>query len=292
MKAILSYMPSTMTIRSTSKAFTCFIFYCACLVGVDTACSQSIEVKESTVEGHLTSYADSLERWLLGHKTAKTLYVADSILVRHSKSNHPAMIRLKAAKANAFELLLNFEPALEIYLDLLPILESDEYIREKCIVYLSLARVYEAIGEPSLCREYLDKVDKLIQRHDLPDVQSELFVRSASHYRVLGQNDKALTLAKKGVELGKKYNVERSVADGNLILGLVIEDLDQSIGHLSEAVKGFAALGDLIGSNFQKINIARKLVIKRAYEEALDLLREVSLYSETILDNDRAYFDF
>ena len=244
------------------------------------------------LDDRLALYADSLERLMLGHKTTATLRLADSLLQAHNTLDSPEIIRVKSAKANAYELLYNFEAALEIYNEILITLESGDFIDEEIWAFLSLARVYETVGKPELCKESLDRAFHLIQAHNISDKLSRYYVRSASYQRIYKDKSLALDYALKGVELGKQDGVARSVADGNILLGALTDDFDQAIEHFQIASQGFEELGDLIGAGFQDLNVVRKYVGRGEFGIASDLLREIEEYADTITDNERVYYQF
>ena len=257
-----------------------------------TLCGQNDVRSHQQVDLTLVEYADSLKRLLLGHRTSLTLHLADSLLELNKKVISSEVIQIKAAKANAYELLYNFEAALEIYNELTILLETHEFVEDEIDVLLSLARVYEWVDKPDLCQQSLDKAFELINSYDHPEKLSRYFVRSASYQRIFKDREVAREYALKGVQLGEQYNVARSVADGNLILGTLTNDIEESISHFEKASSTFYALGDYIGSNFQNVNIARKHIENRNYEEALSIVEKVEKFSETIDDNQKIYYQF
>ena len=241
----------------------------------------------------LHTYADSLENLLLGHRTTQTLAISDSLLTIHGKVISPEVIRIKAARANAYELRYSFEDALEIYNDLIAELESHQFVYEEIALYLSLARVYESIGKPELCQQSLDRALTLIEEYDQPQHLSRYYVRSSSYQRIYGDNrDLAREYAIKGVMLGRQDKVERSVADGSLLLGILSEDIDESIKHFQAASHGFTALGDNIGAKFQDLNRAKKYLEKDDTDTALGIIEHVERYVSTIDDNVRVFYQF
>ena len=254
--------------------------------------AQNLPSRDQVQEQRLTTFADSLERLMLGHKTSETLYLADSLLALNSQEISPGIIRIQAAKANAYELLYDFESALEIYNSLIEVLESHEYVKEEIDVYLSLARVYEVVNKPELCQRSLNRALMLIDTYDHPEKRSRYFIRAASFQRIFEDRDLAREYAQRGVELGLEFNVLRSIGDGNLLLGILTEDFEKSISHFEMASRQFHELGDDIGSNFQKLNIARKYVRNGNYDKALSIVNDVAEYIETIDDNERVYYQF
>jgi len=252
--------------------------------------SKNEQIEKLSIEVSLGQYADSLKHLLLGHRTAQTLLISDSLLEVHNNLISPEIVRIKAAKANAHELLYNFEAALEIYNELIVILESNQFIEEEIDICLSLARVYEWVNKPNLCQESLDRALQLIETHNKPEKLSRYYVRSSSYQRIYKDESLAREYAAKGVQLGQQYNVHRSIADGSLLLGILTEDFDESIGHFQNASRGFLQLGDFIGSKFQDMNIAKKYIGQGDYEEAVKIIKAVERYTETIDDNDRIYY--
>lgn len=252
--------------------------------------AQNLKGLSSKIENELAVYADSLKHLLLGHRTTTTLSIADSLLQIHEEAISPSIIKIKAAKANAYELLYNFEVALEIYNGLLPLLETNNFLAEEIDVLLSLARVYEFVGKPGLCEESLDKALLLIKQSDHPKKLSRYYVRAASHQRIFKDRALAKEYAAKAVALGEEHEVARSVADGNLLLGILTDDVDKSLKHFEKASTDFLALGDFIGSKNQDLNIAKKHMQSGDYERAIKILKDVDDFAETINDNERVYY--
>ena len=267
------------------------IFFSIVLIS-NSLCSQVNLSKSANESLVLEVYADSLKNLLLGHRTTKTLLIADSLLTVNRDFVSPEIVRIKAAKANAYELQYNFEAALEIYNELIVILETRQYIDEEIDVYLSLARVYEWIDKPELCQESLDRALNLIELHAKPEKLSRYYVRSASYQRIFKDRALGKEYARKGVQLGEQYSVYRSIADGSLILGILTDDFEESINHFKRASDEFENLGDFIGSKFQDLNIARRYTRIGDYNKAVNILKDVRSYSETIDDNDRIYYQF
>jgi len=246
--------------------------------------------RPSGVNKPLKVYADSLDRLVLGHRTTSILALTDSLLRVHSNLVSPEIIASKAARANAYELLYNFESALEIYNELIAILESSNFVEEEIDVVLSLARVYETVGKKKQCLESLERAFRLIEEYNKPGKLSRYYIRLASYQRIYEDKYLAKEYAAQAVQLGERDGVARSIGDGNLLLGLLAEDYDQSIIYLKKASNQFLELGDYIGSVYQELNIASLQVKYGSYEDALDIIKEVDKYTVTIDDNERVYY--
>jgi len=240
----------------------------------------------------LEVYADSLDNLLLACQPLQVLHISDSLFQKYSNPNCSVMVRMKAASASAYELLFDFEPAVKIYNDLLKTAVKNQFTEEEIAVRLSLARVYEAISRPEFCIQNLKEAKKLIDAHGLTEQLSRYYVRYASYQRLYKDKAVAREYATKAVKLGKEHGVARSVADGNLILGLVTEDFEESIQYFQQVSTLFFELGDNNGGMFQQMNIARRYLRIGGYDKALEILNNADAYTKEITNNDKVYYEF
>ncbi len=254
---------------------------------------QTRSIAKECTAANLSIYEDSLASLGLAYQPMQMIHLADSLIQQHDDLNCPEIVYIKSARANAYELLYNFEKALEIYNELLKTVEKNNFIEEEITVRLSLARVYETISRPELCIENLEKAKKLIDTHGIIKQLSRYYVRYSSYQRV-HKRDKALAkkFAALAITLGKEHSVIRSVADGNLVMGLVTDNFEESIQYTARSSNLFFELGDKIGSMSQQRNIARRYLQRGSYDKVLEIINEVERYTEQIKDNDKVYYRF
>jgi len=243
----------------------------------------------------LLVYADSLESLNLAHEERKVLGIADSLIMLHGRKKCQELIRIKAAKANAHELLLDFETPLTIYNSILDQSIDKGYIREEIWIRLSIARVYEWIGRKDQCEEKLEEAKALLDIHGYPDILSRYYVRYSSFIRIFNKDlIAAKEYARKGMELGKKHGVLRSVADGYLMMGVTTSPVnwEESISYFSNASNVFMVLGDEEGAFAQKANVASNYITNGKYEKGLEILHEVDSFAYSNSDNEKLFYSW
>lgn len=237
-------------------------------------------------------YADSLKILLLGNHPLKVITLVDSVLADHGNMICPDIIRIKDAKGNAYELLYNFELSVEIYNEILATSKANGFISQQVAIILSLARVYETIDRPEICKRYLDEAKEIIDKHQLNKLLSRYCVRYASYLRIFKDKASAVEYAQKAVDLGHRYGAIRSVADGNLLLGIVTEDYEQAIDYFRLSSDMFMELGDYNGAMFQQLNIASLYTEKGEYNKALEVADFVNQYDQKIAVSPRVHYNF
>lgn len=264
--------------------FMCFT--CICAVGQ----SQSTNYCQ---EPQLEVYSDSLSRLLLAYQPGQVLKISDNLIFEYGHLDCSEVVRIKSSRANAYELMYKFEAALEIYNELLSIAIKNQLLEEEIAIRLSLARVHETIGRQELCLENLDKAKGLMKEHGLKKQLSRYYVRYSSYLRIYEKDKvKAKEYAANAVSLGKEDGVSRSIADGNLLLGVVTDDFDESIGYTQQASDLFFELGDYVGGMAQRMNIAKRYLKRGAYDKTIAIVNEVDAYSDGITNNDKVFYRF
>lgn len=253
---------------------------------------QMISESDDCTSPQLEIYADSLDILNLAYQPIPVLLLSDSLFQQYGNLDCPTIIRMKTARANAYELLYNFEAALEIYNDILNTVIKNKFIEEEIAIRLSLARLYETISRPELCIENLNKAKALIDEHGYTRQLSRYYIRSSSYQRIFKDKALAIKFAEKAIQLGQKDSVARSVADGNLLLGLLTEDFEKAIQYSNRASKLFFELGDYKGGMAQQMNVAIRYLRRGAFEEALTIIDSVETYTDGLVDNDKIYYSF
>ncbi len=231
------------------------------------------------------NHIDSLTNLLLANRPIQVLQISDSLLLINDQIDCSGVIKVRSAKANAYELLYNFEAAIETYLDVLDSAKKIQSIDDQIWISLSLARAYEFIGRGELCLFYLNYSKQLIDSHKLDVYLSRYYVRLASYHRIYNNRDSSQVYAQLAVELGEQYNVNRSIGDGSLILGVLSKDFERSISHLQRAADTFLSMGDYSGSMSQELNIAFRLYEMKKYDRTHQKLRYVERNLPHIIDN-------
>ncbi|MEE9439640.1 MAG: sensor histidine kinase [Saprospiraceae bacterium] len=241
-------------------------------------------------DGLLKIYADSLRMLITRFQPKKVIQISDSLLQVHSDLVCPDIVRIKACRAYAYEHLFNFEAAIVIYNDILKVAVKNQFIEEEIIVRMSLARVYESIERPELCVQYLEEINKLFETYENKSLMSHYYVRASSYHRIYKDKDVAREYAHKAIRLGKKSGRIGSLAGGNLILGLLTDDFDESIEYLKKASQYCLEEGDYVTYIFQELNIARKYLKKNDFKHSLEAINSVVNEIKDLTENDKIYY--
>lgn len=243
--------------------------------------SMELLAQQPTVQNdcvdELKAYPDSLDYLTRAHRLDESMALADSLIMVYGHLDCPAIILIKVERANVFERHLDFETALEIYNEQLKAAQKFQFVEVEVNVRTSLALLYEIVGRPELCEEQLDHVFQLANDHQLYEYLPEYYVRNSSYHRVYVKEgrEKAVELAEKAVEAGKKYGVDKSLAGGYMMLGMLAADPKESIIYFKQASNLLYQVGDYIGSMFQERNIAQNFVNQGKFEKALDVLETI-----------------
>jgi two-component sensor histidine kinase len=221
----------------------------------------------STLSGNncdLPEIDASYERLYKSIDAAKAVYaleLADSLIQvveNMGKEDCPIYLWIQYEKGEALEFLNKPEEALSLYYNVVRKAEAIEAWELVAEAYISIARAHEPIGRPDDCLRNLMNALKIIEAHDLEATFSRFAVRYASYHRIYGNKDSARIYATKAIGYGRKHKVLRSELDGHLLMGMLIDDLDQSVFHFQEAVKIDLERKSFYGAAFQQLNIARQ----------------------------------
>lgn len=245
-------------------------------IGISTL---KLSAQDDCADDFLGVYPDSLDFLTLSHQLEESTRLADSLLLMYGHLNCPNVVLIKAAQARTYEHHVDFESALEIYNKVLETAQNFEFIAEEITIRLSLARVYETIARPELSKEQLERVEELINIHQLNQYLPRYYVRLTSYIRIYVEEDKAKAIkyAEEAIILGEKYGDDKSIADAYLLLGILTEDIEASIIYFKKASNLLFQLGDYIGAMFQERNLARVLLIQGNYQNSLDVLQDINL---------------
>ncbi len=166
----------------------------------------------------------------LGHQ-GEGLRKVDSLyllLPENKKSKNYKALKLLAdqEKALVLEQSNQDQKALELCLKI-----ADEAMDTKLYPraihnYLFLEIIYEKIGDWPRAKFYLNKAFQLIETSKLYSFKSEYYVRSSSYFRLTGNKDSALVLARKSLEYAQKYDTKRWIPDAYMLIGMLLPPAD------------------------------------------------------------------
>ncbi len=234
--------------------------------------------------------ADKSHAYNLGSEPRKALALADSFLLENPNLICPASVRIKASRAYAYERLYKYDEAIIIYNDLIELAKEEHFKDEEIDIYIALARVYEIINRPDLSKNFLDIIAKEFERYDNKDIESHYYVRLSSYHRIYDDKALAKEYAAKALKLGKESGRLGSIAGGNLLLGFLTEDFEESVAYLKECSKYCYLEGDYMGHLFQDLNIAKKYLLNGDHSTALRMLNSTHKEIESLAINEKNYY--
>lgn len=137
---------------------------------------------------------------------------------------------------------------------------------------LSLARLYEKLGQEEKCLRSLRSAQSVIKKHGLQLVYPRFAIRISSYHRVFsGQLDSAMYYAKRAVETVPKDKLIIHEGTGHLLLALLNfrNDSGKASFHFKKAGSIFRQLEDYTGYSYTLIGLSQLLMRDDRFREAL-----------------------
>ena len=275
-----------------NKILSIFILLGFCLCSNLNGIGQSKSDLNKCEKEDLESYADSLRMLITKFKPADVIHLTDSLTEKYDDVICPALVRAQSWKGYAYEHLFEFDKAVEIYNEILKTAVKNGYTKEEIIIRMSLARIYEAIDRPELCEQYLDEIDKLFQNFDDKKIRSHYYVRVASFHRIHKDREVAKEYAQKAIDLGEESGRLGSLAGGNMILGMLTEDFNQSMELFKKAAEYMFEEKDYVGYLFQRLSIARRYMRNGEYDKTKEILNSVQEETHYLGDYEKIFYEF
>lgn len=147
--------------------------------------------------------------------------------------------------------------ALEISLGIIDNAKKYSLPEKEYQAYLMAAVIYEHLGELDICKKYLDKALQLYKKNDLDSLYSKYCIRLSSYYRYVKEKDSAIYYARQGMDYAERHGNEKEYLDGALLLGILLEDVEESVKYFSLAAKAFYDKSDYESATAMYNNIAR-----------------------------------
>ncbi len=226
-------------------------------------------------------------------KNNKVILMADSLLAiisKNGKSNCKLTFQIEIEKGESLELQNKFEDAMNLYYKLIRDAEPLAYWDMAAKAHISLARIQEFLDRPGDCLYHLKLANTLIQEHRLLNVESYYCVRYSSYLRSIDK-DSARFYARKAVELGLRDPNNKSISDGNLLLGLLANEVDTSIFFYKRAIDAYLLDHDYRVAAEVANNIATKLLKAGRMTESMEQLAYAEQLVEQMPVNDEVYYD-
>jgi two-component sensor histidine kinase/tetratricopeptide (TPR) repeat protein len=253
----------------------------------------------STVSGKncydpgLKKFQQKMQSFIDEYKANAAINYSDSILniiLQKSQIDCDSYFHILLLRGEAYELNKKFEIALDLYYDILRQAEPSNNWKMIALTHLSIARAFEAVGRPAECNQYLNTARTIIYKHNLNEVYAIYCLRNSSYHRIYDNRDTAIYYARNSINFGRRFNVQRSVFDGHLLMGILSSELDSSVFHFREAIKIFIQNRDFHGASSQALNIASKFVRAGRYEDARIAIDESIAYLDRMEEKSESYF--
>lgn len=223
----------------------------------------------------------------------KAILLADSLLAiisNNGKSICKLRFQIEIEKGESLELQSKFEDAMNLYYNLIRKAEPLTYWDMVAKAHISLARIQEFIDRPGDCLHHLTLANMLIKEHRLYKIESYYCVRYSSYLRSIGK-DSAMFYARKAVALGQRDTVNKSIADGNLLLGVLTNEVDTSIFYFKRAIDAYLLDHDYRVAAEQTNNIAKRLLKVGKMTEAMQQIAYAEQLIEQMPLKDELYYE-
>jgi len=223
----------------------------------------------------------------------KAILLADSLLAiisQNGKSTCKLTFLIELEKGESLELQSKFEDAMNLYYNLIRKAEPLTYWDVVANAHISLARIQEFIDRFDDCLYHLKLANTLIKEHRLYKIESFYSVRYSSYLRSIGK-DSSKYYAQKAVELGHRDTNNTSIADGNLLLGLLAEEVDTSIFYFKRAIDAYLLEYNYRVAASQTYNIAKRLLKAGRMTESMEQLAYAEQLIEQMPIKDKEYYN-
>ncbi|MFZ1307194.1 MAG: sensor histidine kinase [Ferruginibacter sp.] len=223
----------------------------------------------------------------------KVILLADSLLAiisKNGKSTCKLRFQIEIEKGESLELQNKFQDAMNLYYNLIRNAEPLTYWDMVANAHISLARIQEHLDRYGDCLHHLKLANTLIQEHRLLKIESYYCVRYSSYLRLNGK-DSARFYAQKAVELGLRDTNNKSISDGNLLLGILANEVDSSIFYYKKAIDAYLLDHDYRVAAEVANNIATKLLKVGRLTESMEQLAYAKLLIEQMPVNDELYYE-
>ncbi|MBP9196697.1 MAG: sensor histidine kinase, partial [Saprospiraceae bacterium] len=233
-----------------------------------------------------------LQSLIIQESAGKAYQLADSLLqVLSERNGKDCSINLwiRFHKAEAVEMSLKFEDALQQYYTIILDAEKKKRWNVEAQAHLAIARCHERLQRPKDCLRHLNLAHEIIKTHKLVGEESVYAVRYSSYHRIYDNNDTAIVYAKRAVELGKKAGILRSQYDGYLLMASLEKDIPTSIKYYKISAKLFSENKNYLGAAYMSFNVARRQLQQNEYEEMKATLDSVQKFAQLMSYKNEEY---
>jgi two-component sensor histidine kinase len=233
-----------------------------------------------------------LQSLIIQESAGKAYQLADSLLqVLSGRNGKDCSINLwiRFHKAEAVEMSLKFEDALQQYYTIILDAEKKKHWNVAAQAHLAIARSHERLQRPKDCLRHLNLANEIIKTHKLVGEESVYAVRYSSYHRIFEDKDTARVYAKRAVELGKKAGILRSQYDGYLLMASLEKDIPTSIKYYKISAKLFAENKNYLGASYMYLNVAKRMLQQEQHENMMVYLDSIQKYAELISFKNEEY---
>ncbi len=223
----------------------------------------------------------------------KAILLADSLLAiisKNGKATCKLTFQIELEKGESLELQTKFEDAMNLYYNLIRKAEPLTYWDMAANAHISLARIQEFIDRSEDCQYHLKLANTLIQEHRLLNIESYYCVRYSSYLRSIDK-DSSRFYAQKAVEFGQRDTNNKSISDGNLLLGILANEVDTSIFYFKRAIDAYLLDYDYRVAAELTNNIAMRLLNIGKMTETMEQLAYAEQLIEQMPVKDKSYYE-
>ena len=164
---------------------------------------------------------------------------AITYLDAQNKTDDPLFIKLLASKAFAQEVNHDNEQAITNLIKVIKIAEQQQQIDALADAYVSIARLYEKLGDLNDCLDYLIKGENLIHTHQLDSLKPRFYCRKASYFRINEEPDSALLYAYEALKWSQQEDSPEHLAVSHMLLAFLLQQESYQLGiHHLKATLG------------------------------------------------------
>ena len=200
------------------------------------------------------------------------------------------MLWIRFEEAMAYQLLRLYDKGLNSFFDLIISSRAQGYSEIEAESHLSIALIYEFIGDMDNCGYHLKAAQKVIERDQVEESFPRFCIRSASYNRFIGKKDQAKKFAQDAIESATAIGDTMNILDGHMLLGILEEDITKAIANFDQARNYFVMRDGYVGAASQSLNIARTLIRNGRAEEANSRIDKAFDYLGMSVERNKDYY--
>lgn len=255
----------------------------SCIYGFSQDCQSSIYVNSFT----------ELQTFIYANNTKRILEQSEELLSSLESAgltDCELYYYTKFHRGQGLELNSQVDEAVALYHEIIPKCKERSYYKVVAESYLSLARIFETYDLPADCFRNLELAYEIIKEYNLEDIESRYAIRYASYLRIYDDINLAKKYARTGIQLGEKYNVNRSISDGYLLAGILSENRDSALIYFQKAEDNFLENKSYDAASGMASNQASRLLEDAEYEKAKPIINRALKYNELTPNRDYLYY--